>query len=109
MFPLIFQSLCAVHIRFLLCNILPGPGLICICNDVYEICAKTLLEEIFMCASSFLACAHLTVCARMHSLEGTLALIELIALSARELCVLYLYPRKLRSFRYMESARIQRH
>src|SRR6218665_2485020 len=46
--------------QFLLCNILPG--LICICNDMYEICAKTFLEGTFMCAPSFLLCAGLMAC-----------------------------------------------
>src|SRR6218665_2065245 len=43
MFPLIFHSLCAQKI--LLCNILPG--LICIWNVEYKICAKTFLEGTF--------------------------------------------------------------
>src|SRR6218665_233656 len=44
MFPLIFESLCA-H-KILLCSILPG--LICIWNDMYEICTKTFMKGTFM-------------------------------------------------------------
>ena len=63
-----------MRIRVISCNILPG--LICIWIDVYEICVKTFWKEIFVCAPSFLVCAHLMVCVRMnvHSLEGTLPL-----------------------------------
>src|SRR6218665_4025586 len=43
---------------------------------MYEICANTFLKRKFMCAPSFLVCAHLTTCvhsrAHAHSLEGTL-------------------------------------
>ena len=45
-------------------------------NDVNQMCAKTFLERIFMCAQRFLVCAHLTACVRAralaHTLEGTL-------------------------------------
>ena len=58
MFPLIFKV--SVHMKFLLCNILPG--LVWIWNDVYEIVAKAFLEGIFMCAPCFLVCARLTTC-----------------------------------------------
>jgi len=52
MFPLIFKV--CVRITFPLCNILPG--LICIWNDMYEVCAKTFFEGTFMCAQSFRVC-----------------------------------------------------
>src|SRR6218665_2617988 len=53
-----FLKVC-VRIKFLLCNILPG--LVCIWNYVYDICAKTFLEGTVTCAPSFLVCARLTV------------------------------------------------
>src|SRR6218665_1376092 len=63
MFPLIFST--CLRKLVLLCNILPE--LICIWNHVYEIglCAKTVLEETFLCAPNFL-CALVSrqVCAR---------------------------------------------
>jgi len=39
---------------------------------MHEIWAKTFFNERFMCAPSFLVCAHLTTCVHAHSLEGTL-------------------------------------
>ena len=33
---------------------------------------KNILEETFMCAPRFLACARLMTCVRAHSVEGTL-------------------------------------
>jgi len=39
---------------------------------MHEICANTFFKGKFMCTPSFLVCAHLTTCARAHSLEGTL-------------------------------------
>ena len=59
-----FFKVC-VRIKFPLCNILPG--LSCIWIDIYEICAETFLEGTFMCAPSFLVCAHLTACVRTHT------------------------------------------
>jgi len=35
---------------------------------------KTCLEGTFTCTSSFLVCARLTTCVRVHTLEGTLLL-----------------------------------
>src|SRR6218665_2347431 len=70
-----FFKVC-VRIKFLLCNTLVG--LICIWNDVYEICSKTFLEETFMCALCFffVRSSHgLCVCSHVHSLEGTLSMI----------------------------------
>jgi len=43
-----------------------------VCNAMYEIFVNTFFTGKFMCAPSFLVCAHLTSCARVHSLEGTL-------------------------------------
>ena len=63
MFLLIFQSLCT-H-KVFLCNILPG--IICIRNDVCELCANTFLDGIFMCAPNFLVCARLTACVCAHT------------------------------------------
>lgn len=49
--------------KFVMCNILPA--LTCIWNDVFLVYAKTLLDETFVCAPSFLVCVRLTppVCA----------------------------------------------
>jgi len=77
MFPLVFQNVC---IKFLLCNILPG--LVCILNYVYEICAKTFFGGTFMCVPSFLVCARLMACVHAHSLEGTLFLSEVVVIQA---------------------------
>jgi len=43
---------------------------------VFEICVKTSLEGKFLCSSSFLVCARLTVrvSAHAHNLEGTLSM-----------------------------------
>src|SRR6218665_3152119 len=71
-FPLIFQSLCAHKISF----VQYFTRLICIWNDMTEICAKLSLEGTFMCAPSFLVCAHLTARVRAHSLEGTLTQVK---------------------------------
>ena len=66
MFSLIFQSLCAHKISFVQHFI----RLVCVFNDVYEICAKTFLEGTFMCAPSFLVradCALLMACVHTHA------------------------------------------
>jgi len=34
---------------------------------MYEMCAKTFLNRIFMCTPSFLVCARLTTCAPAHA------------------------------------------
>ena len=62
------KSMVTVQIRYLLCNILPG--LICICDDVNEICVKPFLKGNFLCAPSFLVCARLTTRAQ---LKGNIA------------------------------------
>jgi|SRR6218665_1911495 len=67
MFTLIFSA--CVHKQFLLFNILPE--FICIWNNVYEICAKAVLEKTFLCAPNFL-CALISRPVSTHSLEGTL-------------------------------------
>ena len=68
MFPLIFESLCAHKIKFLLCNILPG--LICIWKDVYEIMCKHFRKE-HLCARQVFFCALVSrlVCARTRALQ----------------------------------------
>src|SRR6218665_2158853 len=38
---------------------------------------KTFFKGEFMCAPSFLVCAHLMTCVHVHSLEGTLVIVVL--------------------------------
>ena len=71
MLPPFFKA--SVRIKYLLCNILPL--LICMWNEVQEICAKKILKK-HLCALKFsrVRSSHdLGACVQCaHSLEGTL-------------------------------------
>ena len=63
MFPLIFLK--SVRTKFPVCNLLPA--LIYVQNDMHETRAKTFFKGKFMCAPSFLVCAHRTTCVRAQT------------------------------------------